>query len=265
MSESDNGVLISFGPSDSDNGMVSSYTSSRSESNQFLIEPVGSTAGNVTAGIVGACPGTATTPMTNPTSVPSSSQQQHHNYYHHHHNQPVLPDVTIVNPNITSVTTASTQSNSTATSQAATAALISNTSPGQQQQSQNFQHHHHLGQHQQQQSTSFVSTGSYNQESAPLLKRMDTYDSNPEYVINNYFPEDPEFSAVIKDAELAIESGVLPDRISQGSSGSYFVKALDGQVNNIFLNVKLCLLTILFLLNRKLASLSRRMKNHMEC
>lgn len=236
MSESDNGVLISFGPSDSDNGMVSSYTSSRSENNHFLIDPVGSTAGDVTGGTVGACPGTATTPVKNSTSVPSSTQQYHnynHHNNHHHNNQSVLPDVTIVNPSITSVTTASTQSNSVA-SQAA--AALNNTSPGQQQQSQNFEHHHHSGhnQHhnQQQQSTSFVSTGSYNQESAPLLKRMDTCDSNPEYVINNYFPEDPEFSAVIKDAELAIESGVLPDRISQGSSGSYFVKALDGQVKS---------------------------------
>ncbi|KAI1277997.1 Phosphatidylinositol 4-kinase type 2-beta [Halotydeus destructor] len=48
-------------------------------------------------------------------------------------------------------------------------------------------------------------------------------------VINNTFPDDPEFSAVIKEAEKAIEHDVYPERISQGSSGSYFVKSSDGQ------------------------------------
>lgn len=40
----------------------------------------------------------------------------------------------------------------------------------------------------------------------------------------NHFPEDPEFGEIIQRAEQAIESGVFPERISQGSSGSYFVK-----------------------------------------
>ncbi|MEQ2206468.1 hypothetical protein XENOCAPTIV_029708 [Xenoophorus captivus] len=40
----------------------------------------------------------------------------------------------------------------------------------------------------------------------------------------NHFPEDPEFADFILRAEQAIESGVFPERISQGSSGSYFVK-----------------------------------------
>ena len=40
----------------------------------------------------------------------------------------------------------------------------------------------------------------------------------------NLFPEDPEFADIIQRAEQAIETGVFPERISQGSSGSYFVK-----------------------------------------
>ncbi|KAG8510330.1 Phosphatidylinositol 4-kinase type 2-beta, partial [Galemys pyrenaicus] len=40
----------------------------------------------------------------------------------------------------------------------------------------------------------------------------------------NTFSGDPEFADLILKAEQAIESGVLPERIYQGSSGSYFVK-----------------------------------------
>lgn len=40
----------------------------------------------------------------------------------------------------------------------------------------------------------------------------------------NSFSNDTEFAAVILKAEQAIEFGVFPERISQGSSGSYFVK-----------------------------------------
>lgn len=39
--------------------------------------------------------------------------------------------------------------------------------------------------------------------------------------------DDPEFSALIRTAENAIVSGVQPEMISQGSSGSYFVKNID--------------------------------------
>lgn len=40
----------------------------------------------------------------------------------------------------------------------------------------------------------------------------------------NHFPDDPEFADIIQRAEQAIENAVFPERISQGSSGSYFVK-----------------------------------------
>lgn len=44
----------------------------------------------------------------------------------------------------------------------------------------------------------------------------------------NEFPEDPEFEAVVRNAEVAIERGIFPERIYQGSSGSYFVKDPQG-------------------------------------
>ncbi|XP_049646838.1 phosphatidylinositol 4-kinase type 2-alpha [Suncus etruscus] len=50
----------------------------------------------------------------------------------------------------------------------------------------------------------------------------------------NEFPEDPEFEAVVRNAEQAIERGIFPERIYQGSSGSYFVKNLQGKIIGVF-------------------------------
>ncbi|XP_060908066.1 phosphatidylinositol 4-kinase type 2-beta [Labrus mixtus] len=50
----------------------------------------------------------------------------------------------------------------------------------------------------------------------------------------NRFPDDPEFADIIQVAEQAIENGVFPERISQGSSGSYFVKDLKGKIIGVF-------------------------------
>lgn len=36
--------------------------------------------------------------------------------------------------------------------------------------------------------------------------------------------DDPQFSDLIYQAEIAIDNGIYPERIYQGSSGSYFVK-----------------------------------------
>lgn len=44
----------------------------------------------------------------------------------------------------------------------------------------------------------------------------------------NHFPDDPEFADIIQRAEQAIENDYFPERISQGSSGSYFVKDTKG-------------------------------------
>ncbi|XP_044537690.1 phosphatidylinositol 4-kinase type 2-beta [Gracilinanus agilis] len=50
----------------------------------------------------------------------------------------------------------------------------------------------------------------------------------------NIFLEDPEFADIIQRAEQAIDCGVLPERISQGSSGSYFVKDPKGKIIGVF-------------------------------
>ncbi|KAM7072716.1 phosphatidylinositol 4-kinase type 2-alpha isoform 1-T1 [Molossus nigricans] len=50
----------------------------------------------------------------------------------------------------------------------------------------------------------------------------------------NEFPEDPEFEAVVRRAEKAIELNIFPERIYQGSSGSYFVKDPQGKIIGVF-------------------------------
>ncbi|KAG1673933.1 Phosphatidylinositol 4-kinase type 2-alpha [Nymphon striatum] len=65
-------------------------------------------------------------------------------------------------------------------------------------------------------------------ENQPLLCRMDS-----DFGCNfNYFPDDPSFMQVVRDAELSIENFIYPERIYQGSSGSYFVKDPDGVKND---------------------------------
>ena len=48
------------------------------------------------------------------------------------------------------------------------------------------------------------------------------------------FPDDPEFTEVVRQAEIAIEAGIYPTRIYQGSSGSYFVKNIEGKIVAVF-------------------------------
>ncbi|KAK1792446.1 hypothetical protein P4O66_012391 [Electrophorus voltai] len=50
----------------------------------------------------------------------------------------------------------------------------------------------------------------------------------------NHFPEDPHFGEIVQRAEQAMEAGVFPERISQGSSGSYFVKDPKGKIIGVF-------------------------------
>ncbi|XP_026556996.1 phosphatidylinositol 4-kinase type 2-alpha [Pseudonaja textilis] len=50
----------------------------------------------------------------------------------------------------------------------------------------------------------------------------------------NEFPDDPEFAEVVRLAELASERGIYPERIYQGSSGSYFVKDPQGKIIGVF-------------------------------
>lgn len=81
--------------------------------------------------------------------------------------------------------------------------------------------------------SSVASSGSHlshDREHQPLLKRMDTV-TDGAYIVNNNFPDDPEFNHIIQEAENAIDSSIYPERISRGSSGSYFVKNCDSVVS----------------------------------
>ena len=60
--------------------------------------------------------------------------------------------------------------------------------------------------------------------SRPLIDRSSSNDST--FVLNEF--DDPDYSQVVRGAENAIEAGVLPEMIYQGSSGSYFVKNMEG-------------------------------------
>ncbi|XP_035825234.1 uncharacterized protein LOC118477562 [Aplysia californica] len=62
-------------------------------------------------------------------------------------------------------------------------------------------------------------------ENSPLLGPKSDFESSDTW---NSFPEDPQFNEIVLAAELAIEEGVFPERIFQGSSGSYFVKNTEG-------------------------------------
>ncbi|CAK9298870.1 unnamed protein product [Gordionus sp. m RMFG-2023] len=64
-------------------------------------------------------------------------------------------------------------------------------------------------------------------------------DTNSQQNLHNYsqdniFIDDPEFNEIIRQAEEAIENEVFPERIIQGSSGSYFVKNIDGKIIGVF-------------------------------
>ncbi|KAM7009348.1 phosphatidylinositol 4-kinase type 2-alpha [Tautogolabrus adspersus] len=69
-------------------------------------------------------------------------------------------------------------------------------------------------------------------ERQPLLDR--DRGSSPREPHKNEFPEDPEFREIIRKAERAIEEGIYPERIYQGSSGSYFVKDSRGKIIGVF-------------------------------
>ena len=59
-------------------------------------------------------------------------------------------------------------------------------------------------------------------EQSPLLGKCTDSDSDSLFV--NQIDDDPDFGRVIRATEEAIYMGILPERIYQGSSGSYFVK-----------------------------------------
>ena len=74
-----------------------------------------------------------------------------------------------------------------------------------------------------------------NEESSPLLAPRVEHEYG---LFENHFPDDPKFQETIREAESAIEQGILPERIYQGSSGSYFVKHTDMvSINQTVLNM----------------------------
>lgn len=73
---------------------------------------------------------------------------------------------------------------------------------------------------------------SHSRERQPLLDR--DRGGSPRDPHRNDFPEDPEFREIIRKAERAIEEGIYPERIYQGSSGSYFVKDSQGKTIGVF-------------------------------
>lgn len=72
-----------------------------------------------------------------------------------------------------------------------------------------------------------TSSNSHEIESASIV--IDDNLNSSVAKIDNNFEDDPEFATIIHEAETAIEEGVYPQRISQGSSGSYFVFDSTGQ------------------------------------
>lgn len=64
-------------------------------------------------------------------------------------------------------------------------------------------------------------SGKGRRETSRLVSR----DGTCEYL--NDFKDDPDFNGFVREAENAIEGGIFPERIYQGSSGSYFVKNCD--------------------------------------
>jgi len=66
-------------------------------------------------------------------------------------------------------------------------------------------------------------------ESQPLLGGGMEFDCS-----GNHWPEDAEFTDLVRQAEMAVENGIYPERIYQGSSGSYFVKSPENKTIAVF-------------------------------
>lgn len=71
-----------------------------------------------------------------------------------------------------------------------------------------------------------------NSEQSPLLSKCTDSDSDSPFV--NNIENDPDFNRVIRSTEEAIYMGILPERIYQGSSGSYFVKDKTKRIIGVF-------------------------------
>jgi phosphatidylinositol 4-kinase type 2 len=70
--------------------------------------------------------------------------------------------------------------------------------------------------------------------STPTTPNMDLSEDPHLPPWNICITDDLEYADVIKQAERAIEGGILPMRIAAGSSGSYFVRNLEGKTIGVF-------------------------------
>lgn len=71
----------------------------------------------------------------------------------------------------------------------------------------------------------------YSSKGRKETTRLVSRDSACEYV--NEFKDEPEYAEIVREAEIAIDNGVYPEMIYQGSSGSYFVKNCSGVCINV--------------------------------
>lgn len=72
-------------------------------------------------------------------------------------------------------------------------------------------------------------------EDEPLLQPVRSRSRNSSSIDDfNTFSDDPEFTAIIQETENGIIHGIYPERITQGSSGSYFVKNVERKVIGVF-------------------------------
>lgn len=56
---------------------------------------------------------------------------------------------------------------------------------------------------------------------------MEQSDADFVHLSCNHFENDPEFNEIVRQVESAIDHDILPQRIYEGSSGSYFCKNMD--------------------------------------
>ncbi|PAA46693.1 hypothetical protein BOX15_Mlig032434g5 [Macrostomum lignano] len=75
-------------------------------------------------------------------------------------------------------------------------------------------------------------------ENTPLLQAQESAASETEGEVDltgcSHYADDAEFAALIRETLRAIELGVNPERIYQGSSGSYFVRDSSGKKIGVF-------------------------------
>jgi hypothetical protein len=71
----------------------------------------------------------------------------------------------------------------------------------------------------------------------PSTNPMELSDNHQLPPWNTDIIDDPDYTEIIKQAERAIEGEILPVRIAAGSSGSYFVRDLEGVCLN-FLKIQ---------------------------